>query len=251
MGILDNKVAIVTGGARDIGRAVSIRLAAEGAKVCINYFNNKEQAQETLSMIEEAGGNAMLVQGDMTKAEDITTLISECNKSYGGQVDILVNVAGGLVGRKKINEIDLNFWNTVMTLNATTVMMVTQAVLPFLKKGGSIVNFASQAAKDGGGGGAIAYSASKGAVLTMSKGMAKELGPQGIRVNALCPGMIDTDFHNIFTADEIRVKVAAATPLGRQGHSAEVADLVLYLASDNSSFITGASIDINGGHFIA
>lgn len=251
MGILENKVAIVTGGARDIGRAVAVKLAAEGAKVCINYYDNKVLANETLEIITSAGHTAILVQGDMTKPEDIAHLVAECNKAYGEKVDILVNVAGGLVGRKKIPEIDLNFWNTVMTLNATTVMMVTQAVLPFMQKGGSIVNFASQAAKDGGGGGAIAYSASKGAVLTMTKGMAKELGPQGIRVNALCPGMIDTDFHNIFTADEVRVKVAAATPLGRQGQSAEVADLVLYLASDHSSFITGASIDINGGHYIA
>ena len=111
---------------------------------------------------------------------------------------------------------------------------------------GSIVTFSSQAGRDGGGPGSVAYAASKGAVMSMTRGMAKELGPD-IRVNAICPGMIDTDFHNIFTSDEVRKKVAAGTPLKREGTSEDVANLVAYLASDASAFMTGACVDINGG----
>lgn len=128
---------------------------------------------------------------------------------------------------------------------------MTKAVLPYMPSGGSIVNFASQAARDGGGFGALAYATSKGGVSTFTKGLAKELGPKGIRVNALCPGMISTGFHDTFTKPEIREKVASGTPLKREGQAAEIADLVTYLASDKASFITGTNIDINGGTFFS
>jgi len=114
-------------------------------------------------------------------------------------------------------------------------------------KGASIVNLSSQASRDGGGGGSSLYASSKGAVTTFSRAMAKELGPKGIRVNAICPGLIGTKFHDDFTSDEIRTKVASGTPLRREGNASEVADLVAYLCSDEASFITGNNIDINGG----
>jgi 3-oxoacyl-[acyl-carrier protein] reductase len=139
----------------------------------------------------------------------------------------------------------------VLTLNLSSVFLVTKEVLPHMADGGAIVNFASQAGRDGGGGGAIAYSSAKGGVMTMTRGLAKELGPRRIRVNCICPGMINTTFHNTFTKPEIRARVAAGTPLGREGEAPEVAALVAYLASDASSFINGASIDINGGTYFS
>jgi 3-oxoacyl-[acyl-carrier protein] reductase len=246
---LANKIALVTGGARDIGRAVSIGLARQGAAVAINYFDNPDDAAETLATITRAGGRAVTLQGDVTKAADARALVDRTCSMLGGKIDILVNVAGGLVGRKKMEDMDEMFWDSVVRLNLTSVFLVTKAAIPSMNDGGSIVNFASQAARDGGGMGAIAYSAAKGGVLTMTRGLAKELGPRRIRVNCVSPGMINTTFHNTFTKPEVRQKVAASTPLNREGEAREVADLVLYLASDNSSFMNGASLEINGGTY--
>lgn len=246
---LKGKVALVTGGARDIGAAVSTKLAVEGAKVCINYFNNKEQAQETLQQIKAAGGDAILVHGDMTKAAAAQAVVAACVAEFGAVIDILVNVAGGLMGRKPLADLDEEFWDSVMDVNLKSVYLVTRAALPHLQAGSNIVNFASQAARDGGGGGAMAYAAAKGAVLTLTRGMAKELGPKGIRANCVSPGMINTTFHNTFTKSEIRTNVAAATPLRREGKPQEVAELVYFLASDASSFINGECIEINGGTY--
>jgi len=244
---LENKVAIVTGGARDIGRAVSLKLAKEGAKVVINYFDNPDDAQETLNMINNFGGSAIIVQGDMTKEADISNLVNTTINEYGNKIDLLVNVAGGLVARKTIEEMDGEFWDFLMTLNLKTVFMLTKAVVPYMESGSSIVNFASQAGRDGGGPGASAYATAKGAVMTFTRAMAKELGPKNIRVNAVNPGMIATTFHDTFTKDEVRTKVASGTPLRREGKAEEVADLVAYLLSNEASFITGANVDINGG----
>lgn len=248
---MKGKVAIVTGGGRDIGRYTSIKLAEAGMSVCINYYSDEALANETLQMITEKGGKAILVKGDMTKAADVKNVVKSCVDAFGDTIHVLVNVAGGLMGRKTMEEIDEDFWDAVIDVNLKSVFLVTKATLPYMTSGGSIVNFASQAARDGGGGGAIAYSTAKGGVLTMTRGLAKELGPKGIRVNAIAPGMINTTFHNTFTKPEIREKVAAATPLKREGDPAEVADLVIYLASDQSSFITGACIDINGGTYFS
>ena len=248
---LKDKVAIVTGGARDIGRAVSVKLAAEGARVVLNYYASDEQATDTLNTIHSAGGEAIAVGGDLTKQEDVDRLVSEAVKTYGEKIDILVNVAGGLVARKTLEETDLEFFELVMKLNFTSTYMVTKAVVPHMGDGGSIVNFSSQAGRDGGGQGAWAYAASKGAVSTLTRGLARELGPKNIRVNALCPGMIATTFHDTFTEDRVRANVAAGTPLRREGNAMEVAETVAYLASDQSSFLTGVNLDINGGMFFS
>ncbi len=241
------KVAIVTGGARDIGRAVSLKLAAEGAKVVVNFLGNAQQAEETLKLIKEAGGEAIIVKADVTKSAEVANLVAETQKAFGNDIHILVNVAGGLVARKLIADMDEEFWDFVMNVNAKSVFLTTKYVSPFMPAGSAIVNFSSQAGRDGGGFGASAYATGKGAVATFTRGMAKELGPKGIRVNAVDPGMIATTFHDTFTKPEVRVAVANGTPLRRQGEANEVADLVAYLASDESSFITGTNIDINGG----
>lgn len=249
MSSLKGKVAIVTGGARDIGRQVSLKLAAAGAKVCVNYFGNEDMAKETLDLIQQAGGEGMIVYGDMTKAGDVKKVVAACTAAYGSAIHVLVNVAGGLMGRKLLAELDEEFWDAVMDVNLKSVYLVTREVVPYMTEAGAIVNFSSQAARDGGGFGAVAYSTAKGGVLTLTKGLAKELGPKGIRVNCVSPGMINTTFHNTFTKPEVRTNVAAATPLRREGKPEEVGDLVLYLASDDSSFINGASIEINGGTY--
>lgn len=248
---LKGKVAIITGGARDIGGQASIKLAAAGAKVCINYFGNKEKAAETLQVIKDAGGEAIAVQGDMTKSADVKKVVDACTAAYGDTIHILVNVAGGLMGRKQLADLDEEFWDAVIDVNLKSAYLVTRAVVPYMTQGGAIVNFASQAARDGGGFGALAYATAKGGVLTLTRGLAKELGPKGIRVNCVSPGMINTTFHNTFTKPEVRTNVAAATPLRREGEAREVGDLVLYLASDASSFINGESVEINGGTYFA
>jgi len=248
---LSGKIAIVTGGTRDIGRACSIQLAQAGAKVAVNYCNNKEAGEETLAAIKAVGGEAILVKGDMTKKADVDALVAETQKAFGGEIHVLVNNVGGLVARKKLAEMDEEFFNHVMSLNMNSTFLATQAVVPHMPKGSSIVNLASLAGRDGGGGGASAYSVSKGAVITFTRSMAKELGPDGIRCNALCPGMIDTTFHDTFTPDHVRTHVENSVPLRRQGKSEDCADLVVFLASDKSSYVTGANIDINGGMFFS
>ena len=243
----ENKVAVVTGGSRDIGRAVSVKLGSEGASVVVNYNSNEEDADATVAAVEAAGGKAIKVKADVTKPADVDALVAATHEAFGDEIHILVNNAGGLVARKTLEEMDEEFFNFVMQLNATSTFLACKAVVPHMSEGAAIVNLASLAGRDGGGGGAIAYATSKGAVMTMTRGLAKELGPKGIRVNALCPGMIATTFHDKFTPDAARENVANSTPLKRQGRAEETADLVAYLASDEASFITGANIDINGG----
>lgn len=243
----DNKIAIVAGGARDIGRAVSEKLAAEGAKVVVNFCNSEEGAHATVEGIRSAGGAAVAVKGDMTVAADVANVVQVAQANYGNAIDVLVNVVGGLVARKSLLEMDESFLEHVMRLNVTSTFLTTKAVIPHMGDGGAIINFASQAGRDGGGSGAAAYGASKAAVIGFTRAIAKEFGPANIRVNCVCPGMISTTFHDTFTQDEVRANVAAGTALRREGQTSEVADLVAYLASSESSFINGASIDINGG----
>ncbi len=244
---LKGKVAVVTGGGRDIGRAVCVKLAKEGAKVVVNYFDSEEHGAETIRQIKAVGGEGIAVYADVTKQSDIDNLVAKTQEAFGSKVNILVNVAGGLFGRKTIDEVDEKFYDLIMDVNFKSVVFVTKAFKPLMDKGSAIVNFASQAGRDGGGPGAFLYAASKGAVSTFTRGLAKELGPQGIRVNALNPGMIATKFHDDFTKDQVRINVANATPLRREGTAEEVADLVAYLASEEASFLTGNNIDINGG----
>ena len=247
MSKLKGKVAVVTGGSRDIGRAISIKLAKEGAKVIVNYYNSESGAKETVAIIKSLGGEAIAVKADVSKLNDIKNLKAKTIEAFGDKVDILVNNAGGLFARKTLQELDESFYDLVMDVNFKSTVFVMQTFEPLMSKGTSIINLSSQAARDGGGGGSSLYASSKGAVSTFTRSMAKELGPKGIRVNALCPGLIGTKFHDDFTKDEVRTKVAAGTPLRREGQASEVADLVAYLASDEASFITGNNVDINGG----
>ena len=248
---LKDKVAIVTGGGRDIGRDVSRVLAREGAKVVINFANDEASAAATLDSVRAAGGEAIVCRADVTTAAGVDSLVAATRQAYGDAVNILVNLAGGMVERRPLAEIDEAFFDKVMTLNLKSAYLMTRAVAPLMPEGSSIINFSSQAGRDGGGPGAAIYATSKGALMTFTRSMAKELGPRGVRVNSLCPGMIATSFHDTFTKPEVRTAVAGNTPLRRQGRPEEVAETVAFLASDASSFVTGANIDINGGMFFS
>ncbi|HEV3218671.1 MAG TPA: SDR family oxidoreductase [Candidatus Acidoferrales bacterium] len=244
---LKDKLAVVSGGARDIGAAVSIELARRGAAIAFCFHESDTQARKTEQQIREAGPQVFSVKVDVMKAGEVNAFIAKVQEKFQRPIDILVNVVGGLCARKTIAEMDEDFWDLVIDRNLKTTFLMTKSALPHMSDGGAIINFSSQAARDGGGPGAIPYATSKGAIVSFTRGLAKELGPRGIRVNAVCPGMTNTTFHDTFTKPEVRQRVAAATPLGREGQAAEVAALVAYLASSGSSFINGAAIDINGG----
>jgi 3-oxoacyl-[acyl-carrier protein] reductase len=180
-------------------------------------------------------------------------MVAEAVKFLGG-IDVLINNAGSIIGRRTLAEGDDEFWSDVMSLNLGSLRRVTRAAIPHLvaaaKTGGgaSIVNLSSLAARNGGGPGALAYATAKGAVLTLTRGLARELGPQGVRVNALTPGLIlGSTFHAIHTPPEAQKAIIASIPLGRAGDIEDVARAAGYFASEYDGFITGAALDINGG----
>lgn len=244
---LEGKVAIITGGARDLGRAISLKLASEGAKVVINYYDNPQDAEETLKMVLKIGSEGIIIQGDMTKAADVKKLFDASVQKFGNKIDVLVNVVGGIVGRKTITEQDEDWYNFLMDVNMKSCWLCTREVVPYMTEGSSIINFSSLAARDGGGPGASMYATAKGAVMTFTRSMAKELGPKGIRVNALAPGTIATSFHDRFNTPENRERMKGIYPLRREGDAGDVADLVVFLASADSDYLTGTNVDINGG----
>lgn len=244
---LENKLILITGGARDIGRAISKNLAKNGANLAINFYGSLDEANSLENELKEDNIDALFLQGDMTSEVDVKNFIDQATTKFGTNIHGLVNVSGGLVERRTIDQMDLDFLNKVMNLNFNSSFLTIKYSLPFMSDGSSIVNFASQAGRDGGGPGASAYASSKGAVMTFTRSMAKELGPKGIRVNALCPGMISTTFHDNFTKSEVRSNVANATPLKREGTSDEIALIVKFLLSNEASFLTGVNLDSNGG----
>lgn len=230
-----------------MGRAISIRCAEEGAAVVVNYFDNREDAEATKKLVEAKGGQVIIVQGDMTKEADVKRLFAEALKAFGGKIHVLVNVVGGICGRKVITEQDEAWYNLLMDVNMKSCWLCTREAAPHMPPGSAIINFSSQAARDGGGPGASLYATAKGAVMTFTRSMAKELGPKGIRVNSLAPGTIATSFHDKFNTPENRERMKQIYPLRREGEAKDIADLVVYLASDESAYLTGVSVDINGG----
>ncbi|XQW84515.1 SDR family NAD(P)-dependent oxidoreductase [Thalassotalea piscium] len=242
---MKGKVVLVSGGGRDIGKACAIDLAKQGANVVLTYFSSEKTANAAVSEIEAYGVKALAIKADLTQQDHVTSVINTTINHFK-KIDVLVHVSGGLVNRVKISDMPTEHWDTVMDLNLKSLFMMSRACIPHMQTGSSIVTFASQAGRDGGGPGAVAYATSKGAVMAFTRGLAKELGPD-IRVNSVCPGMIDTGFHDTFTAGNVRENVAGATAIKREGTSEEVAKLVSFLASDNASYMTGNCVDINGG----
>lgn len=245
MNNLTGKLAVVFGGGRDIGGAVAIELASRGADVALSYQGS--DPSPVVAAIEKAGSKATAFQVDALDTAAVRAFAAQAAAHFGRKIDVLANVVGGLVARKKMEEMDDAFWDHVFALNVKSIFAMTQAALPLMNDGAAIVNVASQAGRDGGGPGGIAYGATKGALLSITRGLAKELGPRRIRVNAVCPGMIATRFHDEFTKPEVRQRVAGMTPLGREGQAEEVGRLVTFLASGDASFVNGTCVDINGG----
>jgi 3-oxoacyl-[acyl-carrier protein] reductase len=240
-----DQLVVVFGGGRDIGAAIAVELASQGAQVAFSY--NQSEPGKVIEAIEGFGRKAYAQKVDALDTAEVRAFVASAAEAAGKPIGVLVNVVGGLVARKKMDEMDDAFWDHVLALNVRSVFAATQAALPKMADGGAIVNVASQAGRDGGGPGGIAYGASKGALMSMTRGLAKELGSRRIRVNAVCPGMIATKFHDDFTKPEVRQRVAGMTPLGREGKAEEVASLVAFLASGGAGFVNGACVDINGG----
>lgn len=248
---LSGKVALVTGASSGIGAATAIALAAQGASVAINYNRNEAGAKQVHEQITAAGGKAILIQADVTKTADIKTLVERTTSELGA-IDILINNAGSLVERQKLMDITEERWDDIMNLNLKSVLFCTQAVAPAMieRKSGAIVNLTSIAGRNGGGIGAMAYATAKGGLITLTKGLAKELAPHGIRVNSVAPGVIDTPFHEVFSTAEMIKNFIAQIPTGRLGTSEETAMAILFLASDAAKYICGETIEVNGGQLM-
>lgn len=248
---LNNKNILITAGAQGIGEAITRQLIDCGANVAIHYFSSSEKAEQLAQLAISKNLKAIAVGGDLTKEEDANAVVDKTVHALGG-IDILINNAGSLVARRELANIDTEFWHKVMDINLTSMLFVTRAASPFLIKNehSSIVNLASLAGRKGGHAGSLAYSTSKGAILTFTRALSSELGQHGVRVNAVAPGLIlGTAFHNTHTTDESAAKTVAGIPIQRAGNADDVARAVLYLASEYDGFISGATLDINGGSY--
>jgi len=246
---LTNKNVLITSGAQGIGASITRHFIDSGANVAIHYYSSEATANELMEYALEKGQKAVIIQGDLTKEAAANTLVEKTIAAFGG-LDILINNTGSLVARKMLNEITTEFWQQVMDINLTSMLFVTSAASPYLIKNenSSIVNLSSLAGRKGGHPGSLAYATSKGAILTFTRALSAELGPQGVRVNAVAPGLIlGTSFHNTHTTKESAAATVAGIPIQRAGNAADVARAVLYLASEYDGFITGATLDINGG----
>jgi 3-oxoacyl-[acyl-carrier protein] reductase len=253
MGNLKGKRALVTGGGQGLGQAIVENLIAAGADVAIHYFSSETGARELKTLAEKNGRRAEIFRADLTKETEAAALVESAAKFLGG-LDVLINNAGDLVQRRSLPEVDLDYWQRTLDINVTSVMFVTRAALPWLVKAGqaSIVNLSSTAGRKGGHPGSLVYSTAKGAVLTWTRALANELAPKGIRVNCVAPGLIlGTRFHDTHTTKESAQKSIEGIPLGRAGTPDDVARAVVYLASEFDGFITGATLDINGGVYCA
>ncbi len=248
---LKNKVAIVTGSVQGIGKATAKLFAECGAHVVINNNKDADFLESVADEIRGTGVQVKAVLADVTKREEAQKLVNAAMELGG--IDILVNNAGGLIKRVPIAEFDETHFDTVMDVNLKTAFLMSSLVSAYMKekKSGRIVNISSLAAHDGGGGGAAAYAASKGATWTFTKSLAKELAQFGVQVNSVSPGFIgSTAFHDTFTPKEVQEKVVASIPLKRAGTSEDVANVILFLASELSDYLTGQIIEVNGGIYM-
>lgn len=246
---LQGKNVLITAGAQGIGESITKHFIDNGANVAIHYFSSVDNANNLTEYAKTKNVKSTVISGDLTKEKDAITVVEKATEALGG-LDILINNAGSLVGRKMLNEMEATFWNKVMDINLTSMMFVTKAAVPYLSKNNnsSIVNLASLAGRKGGHPGSLVYSTSKGAILTFTRALSTELGNQGVRVNSVSPGLIlGTSFHNTHTTKESANQTIASIPIKRAGNANDVARAVLFLASEYDGFITGATLDINGG----
>lgn len=247
---LTGKVALVTGGAVGIGKASVLALGRAGAFIGVHYYSSKSAAEALLAELKAENINAMLLHGDLTDEDDANDVVDSL-VAEAGRLDILVNNSGGLVKRAKIEDCPLDVWRKSLDINSTSAFLVTKRAIPHLRANGSgrIVNLLSLSVQTGGANGAGAYAAGKGALMVFTHTLAKELAPH-VRTNSIMPGTVETQHHEIHSTEEMLEAYRKQTPLGRNTMAEEVASSVLFLASDMSSHINGALIDISGGRFL-
>jgi len=248
---LSRQTALITGASSGIGAATAHLFAQLGAQVAIGYNQNAQGATDVQRAIEQAGGKAIAIKADMLKSSEIARMVEETSAKLGG-VDILVNNAGSLVERVSFEKMTEARWDEVIDLNLKSAMLAAQAAAPGMigRKRGNIVNIVSIAGRNGGGPGAGAYATAKGGLITLTKALAKEFAPNGIRVNAVSPGVIDTPFHQVFSTPEMIANFVKGIPLGRVGTSEEVANVIAFLASDAAAYVTGETVEVNGGQLM-
>ena len=246
-----DKTALVTGASSGIGAATASVLAGCGARVALGYHANRDGAEHHVRQITESGGRAIALQADLRRVDDIQRLINAAAEALG-PIDILVNNAGSLVRRSPIRDLTEDGWDDVLDLNLKSAVFCTQAVAPSMiaRRAGAIVNVGSIAGHNGGGPGAGVYAAAKAGLMAMTKSLAKELAPHGVRVNAVAPGVIDTPFHEVFSTPEMMKAFVSMIPLGRIGAPIECAKAIAFLASDAASYIVGETLEINGGQMM-
>lgn len=248
---LTGRVALVTGGSSGIGAATAAVLAGCGARVAIGYHANRDGADEVARQIAQSGGQAMALRADLRKVATVQKLVDEAAAALG-PIDILVNGAGSLIRRSPLPQLTEDDWNEVLTLNLSSAVFCAKAVAPSMiaRRRGAIVNIGSIAGHNGGGPGAGAYAAAKAGLMAMTKSLAKELAPHGVRVNAVSPGVIDTRFHEVFSTPEMMRTFVSAIPLGRIGTPMECAKAITFLVSDAASYIVGETLEVNGGQMM-
>ncbi|MBB3177728.1 SDR family NAD(P)-dependent oxidoreductase [Variovorax sp. Sphag1AA] len=250
---LKNKTALVTGASTGIGAAVAVAYAARGMRVAVHYNSSTDAAQQVVATIKAAGGEAFAVQADVRDSAAITRVVKEVNERLGS-IDVLVNNAGGLVKRMPITEFDDRLFDEVLHLNARSVLDFCREVVPLMRaqgRGGAIINVTSVAARHGGGPGAYLYAGAKGFVSTATRGLAKELAGDNIRVNAVAPGVIQTPFHDRYSTPQMLESFKASIPMARIGEPDECVGAFLYLASPQlSGYVTGQILEVNGGQYM-
>jgi 3-oxoacyl-[acyl-carrier protein] reductase len=248
---LSGRVAIVTGASTGIGRWSAIALAECGAAVAINYHRNQAGAEETMRIIEEASGRAIIIQADVSIKKGANTVVEEARAKLG-PIDILVNNAGDLIQRCSLLDFTEEIWDRIINLNFKSVLLCSQAVMREMmeRKRGTIINVGSIAGHHGGGPGAAIYASAKAGVMCLTKGLAKELAPFGVRVNGVAPGVIETPFHERMSTPELLQQFVKTIPMGRLGTAEECGRVIAFLASDAASYINGEMIEINGGQLM-
>lgn len=246
------KTALVTGASRGIGAATALGLAQRGvSRIVLHYNSYKFGAEQTQAAIQALGTECLLIDGNLSSMNGVRTFVQRLQKTAPA-VDILVNNAGHLVKRAGLLDMTDELYDEVMTLNVKSAWFISQAVVPHMIKNnyGVIVFLSSIAARNGGGPGATIYSAAKASIATITKGLAKELAPKGIRVNGVSPGTVDNYFHEKHSTREMLDNVVKQTPAGRLGTNEEIADTILFLCSNASRYIYGQTIEINGGMYM-